>query len=173
MTASDHNTLSIIAQGGVSATALAFFTDSIMHAIPWMICAAPLILLDLNWGIKAARHRGEVIRFSKAFRKTVGKTFEYLCWIILASTLALAFTRQWIEWAVLGAVIVNELASVVGNYFETKGLTIKWRTVINAIIRFFGKKTNTDTSDINVDEFVEPIKRPRDAKGRFVKKEEK
>lgn len=170
MTASDHNALSIFAQGGVSVTALAFFSDSIMKAVPWLICAVPLIFLDLIWGIKAARYRGESIRFSKGFRRTFGKMVEYLCWIILASTLSLAFERQWIEWGVLAVVIVNELASVIGNYFETKGLQVSWKSVINAAIRFLGKKTNTDVEGIDIGDFVKPIERPRDAKGRFVKR---
>lgn len=159
MNASDNNTLSVVAQGSVSVTALAFLSDSIMNAIPWLICAVPLILLDLIWGIKAARCRGEAIKFSKGFRKTFGKVVEYVCWVILAASLALAFSRKWLEWVVLGAVILNELASIIGNYFETRGLKISWKAVVNAVIGIFGQKTNTDTSGIDVGNFVEPVKK--------------
>ena len=67
-------------------------------------------------------------------------------------------------------MILNELSSVIGNYYETKGLKLKWRNIWNFIIGLFGKKTNIDTSGVDVGDFVEPIQRPRDAKGRFVKK---
>ena len=80
-------------------------------------------------------------------------------------------SKVWLEWVILGAVYANELVSVVGNYFETKGLRVSWRGFFNAVIGIFGQKTNTDTSGIDVGNFVEPIPdKPRDSKGRFVSK---
>lgn len=171
MNASDNNTVSILTQGGVSVTALAFFSDSIMRMIPWLIVAVPLILLDLNFGIKAAKYRKETIRFSKAFRGTIGKTAEYLCWIILAATMSLAFSKQWIEWVILGSVIVNELSSIVGNYFESKGMKIVWRNIINAIFKIGGQKVGVDTDGIDAASFTESLPKPaqpRNSKGQFV-----
>ena len=173
MATQDNNTLSLIVQGGASATALAFFTDTMIRMIPWLIAAVPLIILDLIWGIRAAKCRKDEIRFSTGFRRTFGKMFEYLCWIILASTLALAFQQRWVEWIVLGLVIVNELSSIVGNFLETRGLRMNWKYLFDTIFRLGGQKYGVDTSDVDSSQFIEPIKKAkpgRNTKGQFVKK---
>ena len=171
MTTTDNSTITAVVSSGIASTAVVFFRQAVIDMIPWMIVAIPLIVLDLNFGIKAARFRGEQIRFSKAFRRTFGKTIEYAAWICFAATATLAFGYKWIEVVVLGAVILNEVASVIGNYFESKGLKLKWGNILNTLIHFFGKKHNVDTEGIDVNDMTEPVKRPRDSKGRFVKKD--
>ena len=170
MTTTDNSTITAVVSSGIASTAVVFFRQAVIDMIPWMIVAIPLIVLDLNFGIKAARFRGEQIRFSKAFRRTFGKTIEYAAWICFAATATLAFGYKWIEVVVLGAVILNEVASVIGNYFESKGLKLKWGNILNTLIHFFGKKHNVDTEGIDVNEMTEPVKRQRDSKGRFIKK---
>ena len=95
------------AQGGVAATALAFFHSTMTNMIPYAIVAVPLIVLDLLWGIRAAKYRKERVTFSRAFRRTMSKTFDYLCWILIASGIALAFDTKWLEYGILGLVIFN------------------------------------------------------------------
>ena len=172
MTTTDNSTMTAVVSSGIATTAVVFFREAVINMLPWMIVAVPLIFLDLNFGIKAARYRGDRVRFSKAFRKTFGKMVEYAAWICFAATATLAFGYKWIQIVVLGAVILNEIASIIGNYYETKGLKIKWRTILNHIIHIFGKKHDLDTDGVDTNEFTEPIKQPRDAKGRFVKRKE-
>ena len=173
MQSNDYNTASIALQGG-TATALIFFNESIVRMIPYLIAAVPLIVLDLIWGMKAARIRGERIRFSKCLRKTFGKVVEYICWVLLAATMSLAFNMKWIEWVVLGVVFVNEFASIIGNYLETRGLEISWAYVWNKLLKIGGEKIGVDASDIDVSEAIKPKgEKPRNAKGQFTKKEKK
>ena len=171
MTGTEQSTAATIVTGGVTATAIVFFHDTITAMIPYLIAAVPLVLLDLNWGVKAARHRGEKVRFSKGFRKTIGKCFEYVCWITVSATLSLAFGMKWLEWVILGAVVLNELASIVGNYAETKNVEISWAYLWNKVLHIGGQKAGLDTTEIDVGELVKP-KQPRNEKGQFVKKEE-
>lgn len=168
--ASYYNTASEVVQGSVTVTALAFFGKMMVKMVPYLIACIPLIVLDLVWGIKAARYRKERVRFSTAFRRTFGKAAEYLCWTILASTLSLAFETEWVEWIVLGAVYLNELSSIVGNYLETKGLEIVWKDVFRAVFRLGGQKAGVDTTGIDPVGFVRPVKQGRDKKGRYTKK---
>ena len=173
MTYTINNQVSyIVAMGGASAAALAFFADSITHMIPWLIAAVPLIALDLRFGIKAARCRGERIRFSTAFRRTFGKAVEYFCWIVLASTLSLAFQHVWIEWAVLGIVIINEFASIIGNYLETKGITFSLVHFYRWLFRLGSEKAGMTMDEA---EAAGIIRRPnRDPKtGRYAPKQPK
>lgn len=157
-----------VLQGSVAATFVAFLQASVLRMIPYAIPTIALIALDLVYGIKAAKDRGERVRLSTALRKTTTKFFSYVCWIILASTMALAFNVQWIEWIVLGTVYANELASVVGNYLETKGLEMSWGGVVNALVKLFGRKHGINTEDIDANEIVKPIKQGRNKKGQFV-----
>lgn len=141
--------------------------------VPYATPAIVLIILDLIYGCKAAAYRQERVRFSTAIRRTLTKSFSYVCWIILASTLALSFEKEWLEWIILGMVYLNELSSIIGNYFEAKGLKINWGKVLNAIIGIFGQKTNTDTSGVDVEGFVEPMeKKVKRVRKPAVKKEE-
>ena len=170
MTTTDNSTVTAVVSSGIATTAVVFFRQAVIDMIPWLIVAIPLILLDLNFGIKAAKSRGERIRFSKAFRRTFGKAVEYAAWVCFAATATLAFGYKWIEIVVLGAVMLNEVASVIGNYFESKGLKLKWGNILNSVIHIFGKKHDLDVDGVDTNEFTEPIARPRDSKGRFVKK---
>ena len=143
--------------------------------VPYALPSLFLIMLDLVYGIKAARYRGDKVRLSTAVRRTVTKTFSYLCWMILASTLAIAFSQNWLEWSVLGLLYVNELASIAGNYLETKGLEISWKNVNRAIFRLGGQKAGLDTDGIDPNGFVRPIQKEkykpvRNSKGQFVPK---
>lgn len=151
----DNTTFTAVMSGSIATTAVVFFRDAVTGMIPWLVVAAPLILLDLIFGIKAARHRGEVVKFSKAFRRTFGKMVEYFAWCAFAATAALAFSAKWVEWIVLGAVIVNELASIIGNYAETKDVEISWSYLWNKIISILGAKAGVD-ADIDVGEVIKP-----------------
>lgn len=174
MNQAENTTVSAVTSSGIAVTAVIFFRDAVLNMIPWLIASIPLILLDLDFGIKAARYRKERVKFSKAFRGTFGKLVEYVAWCCFAATASLAFGMKWIEWIVLGAVFINELSSIVGNYLETKGLELNTRNLWNAILKIFGRKTGIDTEDIDAGEIVKPKEQPRDPKtGRFTSKNAK
>jgi len=153
-----QNSANVVVQSGVTATAIAFFGDSMVKMVPYLIVAIPLIVLDLDWGIKAAKHRYAKTnnrvdrpRFSRAIRGTLGKMVEYVCWCVLASTASLAFGIRWIEWGMLGIVYFNEIASIIGNYLECKGIEMSIVDLWKVIIKAFSKKFGTE---INPDEFI-------------------
>ena len=163
-----------VLQGSVSATAVAFLQTAVLRMIPYSLPALVLVVLDLVYGIKAARYRGERVRFSTAIRRTTTKVFSYICWIILASTLAVAFGHTWLEWVVLGLVFANEFASIISNFLETKGLEVNWKSVNKAIFHLGAQKAGLDASGVDTDGFVRPIQKPkgkpvRNSKGQFVK----
>lgn len=169
MTATDNTTVTTVVSSGITTTAVLFFRDAVIAMLPFLFVAVPLVVLDLNFGIKAARHRGERVRFSRAFRRTFGKAMEYTAWIVFAATASIAFEAKWVEWIVMGAVFINELASVVGNYAETKDVEISWAYLWNKLLHLGGQKAGLDTTGIDVGELVKP-KQPRNEKGQFTKK---
>ena len=166
---------SLVLESGVSATAVAILQTTVLRMIPYALPSVFLIVLDLVYGIKAARYRGEKIRLSTGVRRSVTKVFSYICWLILATTLSLAFEQRWLEWVILGLVYMNELGSIVGNYLETKGLEVSWKNVNRALFKWGTQKAGLDSDGIDPNSFIRPIEKPkgkplRNSKGQFVSK---
>lgn len=92
----------------------------------WMLLAAALIIADLRFGVLAAKARGEEVRRSRMWRRTLNKAFDYFCWITVAGMCSRTMGK------VLGAPVVAvgilliiygiEINSCVNNYFEYKGI---------------------------------------------------
>ena len=102
---------------GLSATLLLFFQQSFVRMLPYLVIAAVVILIDLVFGIRAARSKGDRIRISRAIRRTVGKAVEYFCWSVLASSLAVATGYTVIETGLMLVVIGVELISIAQNWY--------------------------------------------------------
>lgn len=141
----------LIVQGSVATTAVVFLQESVLNMIPYLFIALFLIIVDLYFGVKAAKKRGEKVRASRAFRRTMGKTMEYVCWVILSSSLSVAFHTVVIEWVVLGIVMGNELLSVLTNFFELHGYKIKGLNIFKIV----GDKAGIDTSEVTVEKIEE------------------
>lgn len=137
----------VVVTGGVSAAALVFLKTSLETMIPFLIVAAVLIAVDLYFGIKAARKRGELVRASTALRKTIGKSFEYICWVTLAASIGVAFEFKALEWVVLGLVMGNEVLSIAGNYFFVHGYRLEGLDILKII----GKRAGVETDGIKLE----------------------
>ena len=160
-----------VLQGSVASTAVVFLQQAVLRMIPYFAPSLILLLLDLVYGIKGAKARGERVRLSTAVRRSVTKCFTYICWLILASTLALAFQKDWLEWAVLGLVYVNEFASIVGNYLETKGITFSLVHFYRWLFRLGSEKAGMTMDEAEAEGI---IRRPRDPKtGKYIPRQPK
>lgn len=110
------------------------------HLAPWLLLGAVALLVDLRFGIKAAKARGETVRTSRAIRRTLNKAIDYLGIVTLAEMLSRTFGVS------LGVPIVSvgmlfiiygiELSSILNNYFEYKGLPWKFN-----LLKFLRKKS--------------------------------
>ena len=174
-------TTNTVVEGGVVAVTVAVLKKTVLAMIPFALPALALVFLDLWFGVKAARHRyqkykreGDRVTFSKALRGTFGKITEFACWLILASSASIAFEKEWIQWATLGVVYVNEVGSVIGNYLCTKDIDFDLLAFLKAVLVFLGRwvgnKIGIVTDDVTFDDVLKPAKQKRDNKGRFVKK---
>lgn len=170
-----------IVEGGVSAAAVAFLQKTVLVMVPFLIPAIPLIALDCNFGIKKSKQRykkyhkeEDRVTFTKALRGTIGKCFEYACWLVIASSLSVAYDKNWIQWTILGLVYVNEIASIIGNYLYTKGIEFSLLAFLKAVLvfvgRWIGSKLGIVTEDVTFDDVLKPAKPGRNEKGQFVSK---
>lgn len=150
------STVSNVVQGGVTSMVVLYLSEAVSIMIPFIILMGVLIVVDLYFGIEAARLRkksdssASPVRISTAIRKTVNKVFEYLCWIILAASLSVTFGKEWISFATLSVVFGNELFSVVDNYFYCHGKKIVG--LKDFVLKVVGSKLDVDTSDVHIEE---------------------
>ena len=124
---------------GTSAVILSPLVDFYSHLWPFVLVALVLIIADLRFGVEAAQKRGEMIRTSRMWRRTINKLVDYICWITLAGAFGSAFGEV-LGVPVLSAIIILvvyaiELSSCFNNYFEARG--IKFR--VN-VLRLLGVK---------------------------------
>lgn len=117
---------------------------------PFLIVALLLIIVDLVFGIAAARKRNEIVRFSRALRRTVNKLVEYACWVILAASLAVAFDYKPLNWILLAVVIGNEMISILTNWLFVHGKKVTG--LQEFFLRLLGKKLDADTSSIHIED---------------------
>ena len=117
---------------------------------PFLIVALLLIIVDLVFGIAAARKRNEIVRFSRALRRTVNKLVEYACWVILAASLAVAFDYKPLNWILLAVVIGNEMISILTNWLFVHGKKVTG--LQDFFLALLGKKLDADTSGIHIED---------------------
>ena len=173
-----------VVEGGVSAAAVMYLQKTVLAMIPFALPALVLVMLDLHFGIKAAKHRykkykreADRVTFSRGLRGTVGKVFEYACWLVISSSMSVAFQHDWIQWVILGLVYVNEIGSVIGNYLCTKEIDFSLLAFLKAVLvfvgRWIGSKLGIVTDDVTFDDVLKPAKQGRNEKGQFTSKKKK
>lgn len=173
-----------VVEGGVAAVTVAVLQKTVLAMIPFALPALVLVALDLHFGVKASRHRyqkykreSDRVTFSRALRGTAGKVFEFACWLIIASSMTVAFQKDWIQWATLGLVYVNEIGSIIGNYLCTKDIDFSLLAFLKAVLvfvgRWVGNKIGVVADDVSFDDVLKPAKQGRNEKGQFTSKKRK
>lgn len=113
----------------VTTAVVAPLLDFYNNLIPFIILAIVLIFVDSRFGTAAARKRGETIRTSRKWRRSINKLVDYVCWVTLAGLFGQAFGT------ILGIPVLSglfllivygiEVTSCFNNYFEYKGIKKK------------------------------------------------
>lgn len=104
--------------------------DFYSNLAPWLLLGMVLVLVDLRFGLLAAKTRKEDIRPSRALRRTLNKTVDYLCWVTVAEVCSQTFEiilgAPLVSMAMLFIIYGIELNSCVNNYLEYKGIKKRW-----------------------------------------------
>ena len=111
---------------GATTTLLAPLLEFYSKLTPFLLLAIALIIVDCRFGIAAARKRGEKIRPTRKWRRSINKLVDYVCWVTLAGLFGNAYGE------ILGIPILSalfllivygvEISSCFNNYFESKGI---------------------------------------------------
>lgn len=143
---------------------LSDFMDFVVWAKWLFILAIGLTLTDLKFGISASKFRNEIIKRSRALRRTFKKLSDYLIWVFIAYVFGKAFGAPFgiklLPLIILLVVYAIELESIFVNYFAGKGRSVKVD-----VFKFF--KSKTDLIDVEEekeeekeDNNDEPIQQP-------------
>lgn len=119
------------------------FIAGLMEFFIWakwfLVLGMVLTVADLVFGISAAKYRKELIKRSRAVRRTIDKVCCYILWIVLSYTFGHAFGQplgiKILPSVMLLVIYGVELESVYVNYFAAKGRMIKID-----VFKFFSKK---------------------------------
>jgi len=114
---------------GATAAILAPLLEFYQKLIPFLLLGLVLIIVDSRFGIAAARKRGEKIRPSRRWRRSINKLVDYLCWVTLAGVFGFAYSSI-LGIPILAALMLLlvygiEISSCYNNYFEAKGIKKK------------------------------------------------
>ena len=119
----------------VKTTVIGFLSEwqGLLHEMRWMITLAIiLILTDLWFGIRAAKHRGEKVRRSRAGRRTFNKVVDYLCYIFIGVTIGKAIAEPYgvdhFVTAITAMILCYgfEIDSIYGHILELHNIKIKY-----------------------------------------------
>ena len=131
---------------GATSAFLAPLIESWEQLAVWLMLALVLLLADLKFGIQAAKKRGEKIRRSRAVRRTINKFVDYICWLSIAWFIGHTFGESLhvptLAIIVLAIIYSVELASILDNYFEYRG--IAKRLNLGKLWAVIFKKNNID-----------------------------
>lgn len=125
---------------GSTAAVISPLITFYQNLMPYLLLAIVLIAVDSRFGVLASKKRGETIRTSRAIRRAINKLVDYICWITLAGMIGQTFGDSFhiplMSVIVLCIVYGIELTSIFNNYFEYKGIKMKFNG-----IKFFSKLT--------------------------------
>ena len=113
-----------------------------LHQLRYFFLLFPILLIaDLHFGVKAAKKRGERVKRSRAVKRTLNKFVDYICWLLLAGALGLAFGEPFnfpiLPTIIMAIVISIEIESSLVNYFEYRGRNVKinWKGLFGKRIK--------------------------------------
>ena len=114
-----------------AAVGLSFIEEmqAMIYDLRWLlVLCIVLIIADLKFGLENAHAHKEVIRASRALRRTVNKFIDYLCWLMFSAVFAEAFAvplgidKQVVTVCVMLLACFNEIDSIMQNYHAARGI---------------------------------------------------
>lgn len=114
-----------------------FVIDSLQMMIPWLIAMFCVIICDLVTGVRKSLLMGEHVRFSRAWRATMGKMVTYFSFVVMVVMIQKASGMDVrIDTYSCLFVCFIEGCSIISNILKPKGYNFN----LAAAIGVFAKK---------------------------------
>lgn len=161
MDTTTFDTTSLVSQGA-AITVVSTLTNHVgtllLQMLPFCYVAIPLITLDLYYGRKKAKYQYEnklsnvPCTLQKSLKMTLQKIFNYISWILLSTSLSMAFGIPALVWIIMGIIYGLEVLSLLNKYCESKGVDIDEIGMLKLICNFlwtrFTGSSNESFNDI-------------------------
>lgn len=136
-----------LAVSGIFApVAGSFVIDSLQSMIPWLIAMFCVIICDLVTGVRKSMLMGEHVRFSRAWRATMGKMVTYFSFVVMVVMInRAAGGSMHIDTYACLFVCFIEGCSIISNILKPKGYNFN---LAKAIAVFCKKMFSVDKEDI-------------------------
>lgn len=124
-----------------------FVIDSLQLMIPWLIAMFCVVICDLVTGVRKSMLIGEHVRFSRAWRATMGKMVTYFSFVVMVVMVnRAAGGSMHIDTYACLFVCFIEGCSIFSNILKPKGYNLN----LAAAIALFSKKVfSVDKEDVN------------------------
>ena len=143
------NPLILLLNTTIAGTLILYRNELLNESVKWIVPVIFVIIVDLIWGIRAAKYRKERITFTSALRRSVTKVVAYSCWIILSVGMSISYGIDAIAAVMMSIVLVNEIISCINNYLQPSGKKLNIKSVLAVI----GEKLNLKTlKDVSVED---------------------
>ncbi|GAE83347.1 phage holin family protein [Bacteroides reticulotermitis] len=136
-----------ISAGIFAPIAGSFVIDSLQMMIPWLIAMFCVILCDLITGVRKSILMGEHVRFSRAWRATMGKMVTYFSFVVMVVMVqkASGMSIRIDTYSCLFVCFI-EGSSIISNILKPKGYNFNLAIAIGV----FAKKVfSIDKEDID------------------------
>lgn len=145
METSTFDTASMVSQGAaitVVSTLHGQVGSLLLQMLPFCYVAIPLITLDLYYGRKKAKYKYEnklsnvPCTIQKSVKMTLQKIFNYISWILLSTSMSMAFGIPSLVYIIMSVIYGLEVLSLLNKYGESKGIDIDEVGMLKLVFKF-------------------------------------
>lgn len=124
-----------------------FVIDSLEQMIPWLITMFSVIFCDLVTGVRKSLLMKEPVRFSRAWRQTMGKAVTYFSFVVMVVMINIA-TGKTLHIDIYACLLVCTIegCSILGNLLTPKGYNLDLAEMIKV---FFKRTIKVEKEDLN------------------------
>ena len=142
----EEKTIHQAVAGVFAPIAGSFVIDSLQLMIPWLIAMLCVIICDLVTGVRKSMLMGEHVRFSRAWRATMGKMVTYFSFVVMVVMVNRAAGGSFhIDTYACLFVCFIEGCSIISNILKPKGYNLN---LSKAISLFCKKVFSVDKEDM-------------------------
>lgn len=120
----------------IFSAAGAFITESLEQMIPWLIVMFSVVICDLIAGVRRGVMIKEEVRFSRAWRATMGKMVTYFSFVVMVVLINRASGGSYAidKWSVL-LVCFIEFSSILSNILKPMGYELDVLAFLRLLLR--------------------------------------
>ena len=132
-----------------SLTIAPFLLSAIETMVPWLIAMFSVVLCDLFFGYRGALLMKEEIRFSRAWRGTMGKMITYFSFVMMVVLIekVSGSTYNIDKFSILFVCFI-EGCSIISNILKPKGYDLNVTAAMGLLLKKAFNINKEDTADV-------------------------